>query len=447
MAKPYREGATWSFRLRIKGEDVYRNGFATEALAREQADNLRINLKYGGKPAHKGPWKTTLGEALIDYGLEHLPHLKGAVQDAVRINRFLRLVGLPILRAIELEEEAHTNDKKVVHFRMELVSANEPRKIPQGLGAHRQRQADSTRRGDALRKRLAGMCVADITSHDIQTLIDTARQEGKGAATIRLEHAMLRHFFNHAIYTWKWRLEGGNPAVKRKLPPVDNARDRVLSNKEWKAITEALRKTQNPYVSNAVALLLETAMRSSEALVHACWGDFDEEACLLTLTKAKAGWRNVPLGPGAMQVMGTLREHALSHGPLSPSTPLFHMTYDALYAAWGRVCKRAKVEGVKLHDLRHTSATRFALELNGNMPVLKIITGHKTDSQLLRYINIKPADVSRLLHGRPLTHDEAPAGLHVIRAELVRPLPGAPSIRQEDLPANVVPLRMRRTTP
>lgn len=445
MAKPFKEGRSWSFRLRIKGEDVYRCGFATEALARREADILRHALKFTGKPAHQGPWKTTLGEALIDYGLEHLPRLKGAVQDAVRINRFLRLVGLPTLKALALQEEAQANDKNVVFFRMEMVPAKEPRKIPQGLSAHRQKQALSTQRSDALRKRLAAMPVADITSHEIQTLINMAGQEHKGSATIRLEHAMLRHFFNHAIHTWKWPLVGGNPAVKRELPPVDNARDRVLSNKEWKVITEELQRTRNPYVSNAVALLLETAMRSSEALVQACWRDFDEEACLLTLRKAKAGWRNVPLGPGAMQVMAQLREHALSYGPVSPSTPLFHLTYEALRAAWNRVCERAKVEGVKLHDLRHTSATRFALELNGNMPVLKIITGHKTDSQLLRYINIKSEDVSRLLHGRPLTHDNAPAGLHVIRAELVRPLPGAPSLQQENLPANVIAFGRRGT--
>lgn len=447
MAKPYKEGSTWSFRLRIKGDDVYRSGFATEAIARREADILRHELKYAGKPAHKGPWKTTLGEALIDYALEHLPHLKGAVQDAVRINRFLRLACLPTLKVIELEEDANVTDKSVVYFRIELVEANELRKIPQGLSAHRQKQALSTERSDKLRKQLAEMTVADISAHNIQMLIDAAGKEGKGAATIRLEHAMLRHFFNHAIHTWNWPLPDGNPAVKRELPPVDNARDRVLTNKEWGAITEAMNLTRNPYVSYAVALLLETAMRSSEALVAASWQDFDEEACLLTLTKAKAGWRNVPLGPGAMQVMGKLREHAQSYGPLSPSTPLFQLTYEALRAAWHRVCERAGVVGVLLHDLRHTAATRFTLELNGNMPVLKVITGHKTDSQLLRYINIKPTDVSRLLHGRPLTHDDAPAGLHVIRAEVVRPLPGAPFLQQEDLPANVVAFSRRGAGP
>lgn len=50
MAKPYKESGVWSFRLRIQGEDIYRTGFATEALARREADNLRHALKNTGKP-------------------------------------------------------------------------------------------------------------------------------------------------------------------------------------------------------------------------------------------------------------------------------------------------------------------------------------------------------------------------------------------------------------
>ena len=62
----------------------------------------------------------------------------------------------------------------------------------------------------------------------------------------------------------------------------------------------------------------------------------------------------------------------------------------------------------------------------------------------LRYINIKPDDVARLLQGRPLSHDNAPAGLRVIRAEGVRVLPGSPEQQARDLPENVVPLRRRQ---
>ena len=151
----------------------------------------------------------------------------------------------------------------------------------------------------------------------------------------------------------------------------------------------------------------------------------------------------MPLNPGAMDLIHQLRHHALSQGPVGANERIFKLTYEALKAAWNRACERAGICGVRLHDLRHTSATRFALELNGNMPILKAITGHKTDSQLLRYVNIKAEDVSRLLHGRPLDHDDAPAGLRLSRAEVASPLRNAPRLDIRNLPPNVVALSAR----
>lgn len=446
MAKPYREpsGCGWAFRLRVAGEDIYRSGFETEAQAKREMATLRARLKAPGRPAHRGPYKTTLGEALLNYGLERLPVLKGAQQEVRRINRYLRLAGMRTLKVIAVDGGTPgVTDRSVVYWRVELVTSQAERHVPNGLHEHRAGQAERGARGDALRLRLVRREVANISAHDIQRLIDTWVEEGHSASTVHLELAVLRQLFNHAERTWRWKLEAGNPAEKRNLPVIDNARDRVLNNKEWQAICEALKRTRNPYVGHALALLLESAMRCSEVLLQATWSDFDEEACLLRLRQAKAGKRLVPLTPGAMSVMRALYAHAHDQGPVHPGMNVFRLTYEALSASWNRACEAAGVEGVTLHDLRHTSATRFALELNGNMPVLKIITGHKTDAQLMRYVNINPADVSRLLHGRPLDHDNAPAGLKLIRAEVVRPVPGAPAMELGDLPHNVVPLARR----
>ena len=42
---------------------------------------------------------------------------------------------------------------------------------------------------------------------------------------------------------------------------------------------------------------------------------------------------------------------------------------------------------IRFHDLRHTSATRHAKRLNGNIFLLQLITGHKSLSMLKRYVN------------------------------------------------------------
>jgi integrase len=220
------------------------------------------------------------------------------------------------------------------------------------------------------------------------------------------------------------------------MPKIDNARTRVLSNREWSAVSQALAQSKNKFLAPAIALLLETAMRASEPLLQATWKNVDWLNCTLSLVDAKAGARDVPLSPGAIEVLKILRELS---GP--DESRILPITYEALKAGWQRARKIAGIEDVNIHDLRHTAATRFTLELNGNLPVLKVITGHKTYSQLSRYINVKPTDVSRLLHGRPLTHDDAPAGLSVQPSGLRYVPPQAQYVEQEALPSNVLPFR------
>ena len=54
MAKPFREGNGWSFRLRIKGQDEYRSGFPSEAAA-NNALNRPGGLKMDSPGAY--PWR------------------------------------------------------------------------------------------------------------------------------------------------------------------------------------------------------------------------------------------------------------------------------------------------------------------------------------------------------------------------------------------------------
>lgn len=438
MAKPYQEGKSWSIRLRIKGQDIYRSGFKSAAEARKEAERLRVHATGAATPQHRGPWKTTVGEAMQLYARERLPFMKGAVQDGTRINRYLRLSDLNTARlSAACGEQSSTNE--VLRWKIVLEPSSLPRQIPKGLHAHRHEQTIRTSETDKLRQRLARTPIAQVTTYQIQALMSAMGHDGYKPATIGLERALLRRLFNYAAKVWHWSDPVKNPAVALVMPKIDNERDRVLTNKEWRKITEALQKCRNPYVAPALALLLESAMRVSEPLLQATWSDVDFDSCLLKLRDAKAGARLVPLTPEAVKILRILEQlHAESSGSDPRIIPI---TYEALRAAWTRVCTSAGVEDANIHDLRHTAATRFTLELCGNIPVLKIITGHKTVSQLSRYINVKPSDVARLLHGRSLSEGDAPAGLRADAAKITTPVPVLACMDETELPDNVVPLR------
>lgn len=251
--------------------------------------------------------------------------------------------------------------------------------------------------------------MADVTAHQVQNLLDAMVREGYQTATAVQECALLRVLFNYARNTWYWPEPLVNPSSRRKLPKIDNKRERVLSNEEFDRLSAALRRPRtNPYVAPTIALLLVTTMRVSEALLTARWQDVDLDRCILLLRRAKAGWREVRLSPEAVAILRQLLERA---GVADPQARILPITYETIKAAWNKACARAGIEDAYIHDLRHTGTTRYALEYHGNMPGLKAITGHKTDVMVNRYLHIKAGDVARMMHGRPLSEGDAPAGL------------------------------------
>lgn len=444
MAKPYQEGKSWSIRLRIQGQDIYLSGFASAAAALKAATKQRHALENLGKPIGLGPWRTSVAQALQKYALERLPFLKGARQDADRINRLLRSLGLDLIRLRRPAPAEPDDAPKNTYWIVELVPCPPNRAVPQGLHTHREQQQRRTKNSDWHRAKLARTMMAEVTPHQLQALMDEMRKEGYEAATIALERAGLRSLFNHAMRSWAWPEPSRNPASGLVMPKVDNGRDRVLSNAEWDRLIAALQGSANPYIAPALALLLQTTMRSSEVLLTACWEAIDWNRCILKLGQAKAGARDVPLSPAAIAVLRQLKEQT---GATDPQARILPISYEALKAAWNRARDRAGIENANLHDLRHTGATRFALEFHGNLPVLKLITGHKTDVQLQRYVNVKVDDVVRMMHNRPLSEDDAPAGLTTARlAEIFKGGPEAVAADDATLPDNVVRFDSKRRT-
>lgn len=284
--KPYRETDVWSFRLRLKGQSIYRTGFATEAVARREAERLRQKILEAGKPKHDGPWRTTLAQALQLYAVERLPFLKGARQDADRINRYLRAAGFKIVKLTKLPADVAENG---CYYEVSLAAGDEPRKIPKSLRDHRRRQAERTEQTERLIRHLARTPMAQILNYQIQELVDAMLRDGYEAASVGLERALIRRLFNYARKTWLWVEPASNPAARLTMPKIDNARDRVLTNAEWARLSPELEKESNPFVAPAITLLLETAMRVSEPLLHATWADVDWHRCLIRLRDAKAG--------------------------------------------------------------------------------------------------------------------------------------------------------------
>ena len=373
-----------------------------------------------------------------EFGLAKLPQLKGARQDAGRFNKYLRLAGLATLQVTQVV----TDDGRTMHT-VSLKQEHGERTIPNSLKANRTSLLKKSRDSDKIRQQLANMHMTEIAAHHIQALINIMDSEGYDAATMIQERANIKRVFNYAYKIWGWTALRHNPSSAVVIHKKPTARDRVISNADWEKLVSALEDYGNPYVIPALMLLLETAMRASEALVQATWKDIDWEKNILHLRDAKAGARLVPLGPVAMDVLQSLKD---GNAYADPEARILQISYEALKKAWSVACKQCGFEDFRIHDIRHTAATRYAFEFLGSSSLLKVITGHKTSSQLQRYVNIKAEDVASLMHQRGLSKDQAPAGLNIDKLNTGHPVkPRQPlAFDTTILPANVIPLRREK---
>lgn len=390
--------ATWSMRRRVAGKDIFISGLATRAAARAAMKVAVDEVKKGNRPEGRGAHMTCVAQALQDYAMQRLAFLKGAPQDARRINVYLRAAGLELLKVTPLAcghgvEPTPGKTGKNAQFLVELVPHTHERRIPNGLHKHRRTLALANADSDRLRAVLAGTAVADVSRQQMQQLMDRMTLDGSSASTVGLERALLRAMFNYAFRTWRWPQLLDNPAIGLRMPVIDNERDRTLSLQEQTLLDEALTSCRNELVAPTLTLLRETAMRASEPLERAIWSDVDWQRRIIRLSDGKTGSRDVPLSPAAIEALNELR----GLGPCQPGDPVVAITYEALRAAWRRACERAGIEGLNIHDLRHTAATRMALK-TGNVFLVKALTGHKTIAMLDRYINVRADDVVQVMH-------------------------------------------------
>jgi integrase len=119
------------------------------------------------------------------------------------------------------------------------------------------------------------------------------------------------------------------------------------------------------------------------------WVNVDLQKRTATLPMTKNGTaRVVPLSSVAVDVLRGM--------PRSLDGRVFGTTYEAIHLSFTRACKRASIEDLRFHDLRHEATSRL-FEKGLNPMQVAAITGHKTLQMLKRYTHLRAEDLARLL--------------------------------------------------
>ena len=256
---------------------------------------------------------------------------------------------------------------------------------------------------------IAFMFMASIRGKDLASEIRAMESEGKGANHIRLHLAVISHLFKVARREWGMEsLE--NPADLVSNPKLPNGRNRRLVDDEEKRLLAACADARNPWLRPVVIFAIETAMRSGELVetwgadpsgaldadgkrlrikisTGLLWGNVDLKKRTAHLPQTKNGEaRTVPLSSRAVGILEAL--------PSDPDERVFGTTYEGTHQAFVRACKRASIEDLRFHDLRHEATSRL-FEKGFNPMEVSAITGHKTLQMLKRYTHLRAEDLAK----------------------------------------------------
>lgn len=233
-------------------------------------------------------------------------------------------------------------------------------------------------------KRLQGIGLASIgidriTPKHIRDFRDMRLQECKGA-TVNRDLAIISASITYAISEHDYGISV-NPVSSIRRPSSGKGRSRRLTGDQ--EIESILQISGSEMLRDFVELALETAMRRGEIL-SLSKASFNNRARVIHLADTKNGEaRDVPLSKKAFDIIQR-RCECLSH----PNDKLFMITPDAVTRAFARACKRAEVEDLRLHDLRHEAASRLFEDKGLSMMEVASITGHQDLKMLKRYTHM-----------------------------------------------------------
>ena len=231
---------------------------------------------------------------------------------------------------------------------------------------------------------LGGMGLEEVGSAEVTALHHRLRETPVLAN--RAVHLLSRMFT--LAEAWELVPPGRNPckAVRRyRTQP----RERFLTPEEYRRLGRALRWACAeggiwPPAIAAIRLLALTGCRRGEILSLG-WDDVDRTAGDLRLRDAKAGPRMVPLTKPVLGILDAIPRSPENPWVIAGQRPGKRLT--GLHHYWRPIRERAGLADVRLHDLRHSYASR-ALALGESLYTIGKLLGHASVATSARYAHL-----------------------------------------------------------
>ncbi|MDB2577174.1 site-specific integrase [Planctomycetota bacterium] len=243
-----------------------------------------------------------------------------------------------------------------------------------------------------------------IGQSDVASLKERLLRDGRSPATVNQYLAYLRAILRRAKD--HWGVETGT--VRVGLLPLNNKRIRCLTDDEEERLMGAL--VSRPALRDLVSFLLRTGARLREA-TRLDWADVDLEQRRITFTTTKNGEaRSVPISEGFTAEL--LERRAGPRGAFQRVNPFYGdgvppREYRSPHGAFRTACRRAGVGDFRLHDLRHTFASRLVARGVSLYQVSRLL-GHRDVRMTQRYAHLSIDDLREAIRSVELRVPDDP---------------------------------------
>lgn len=222
------------------------------------------------------------------------------------------------------------------------------------------------------------------TAADVKTVKHGRARVSGGKGTATRTVGLLGSIFAFAVDSG---LRPDNPVRGVKRFP-DHKNERFLSPVELARLGDSLlaaeRAGKNQVAINVIRLLVLTGCRKSELLTLQ-WSHVNFGTGYLELPDSKTGQKRVPLGAPALESLASFPRLADNPYVFPGEKKGQHIV--GVPRVWNSVRTGADLEGVRLHDLRHSFASVGAGAGMGLAVVGKLL-GHRDPKTTARYAHI-----------------------------------------------------------
>lgn len=253
------------------------------------------------------------------------------------------------------------------------------------LAATTQRQIQVIHRRFA--KDLGKIALAELTPERLRKWRDTLSNH-YAPGTVRRYMHLFSATLTMGVRDYEWLAR--NPMSQVKPPPAPDTIGRCLTPEERDRLLAACQQSRSPQLYLFVVLALSTGARKNELLTLR-WTLVDLDRGMLRFPRTKNYQpRVVPLTGLGLVLLRQYAETAAGRGWVFPGRGAAPISFDHPFKA---AVKKAGLGKFRIHDLRHTFATRLVMS-GASLTEAAELLGHRQMRMVQRYQHLTISHLS-----------------------------------------------------